>query len=291
MRRLILFLAIAACASGMARAEEPVVIPQGVIEAAPASTGESSRSQQVLVTLRLVEIDVTVLRQKGFDFRIPTPQGVDAQRMAQLRAVTDKVTAVPPDSSGRGDSTITPCGSLPPNHPFFALLDALERQKLATELCAPNVTTEEGKTSSFRSGSEFPSGRTPEGRDIKKFAGTSAEVATRRLPEDQVHVKLALSFSEIDASQSVKNGGVTIPGLKIRECATEFQSRLGETWICSGLTQKRSVATGKKWKAGTSEHLFRQLLLVTTQAIDQPVVAGKPLPASLEGASQPVLRR
>lgn len=277
----------------MVRAEEPIAITNKVaIEATLPSSATTAAVLKMLVTLRLVEVDATALQRRGFDFSLSTALGVDAERMSQLRTVTDKVMTDSPDAPRTGNNAITPCGSFPRNHPFFALVHGLQVQNLATELCAPNIVTEAERVTTFQSGSEFPVGRAPDGKSIMRFAGTKIDVLTRPLPNERVHVKFALSVSEIDASRSVKSGGLTIPAVKTRECVTEFDSRLGETWVCSGMTEKRSVAKGRfALAAPKSEHEFRQLLLVTTQSIDAPMVAEKPSSTPRPTDSQPPWHR
>jgi Flp pilus assembly secretin CpaC len=289
VQRLMLLIGIAvACASTVAHGEDAAIAPGEVAREgtqlqaeskseAAQSTDTLDTSRQTLLRLRVVEVDVTVLRRAGLDFNLTTRHGVDTARMTQLKDVTDKLTATTPDAPGRSEGNF-PLGSiLPPNHAFFAFLGAVELQKLATELCYVNMTTEEGRPASYRKGTEFPAGQV-DGKNVSaKFAGTSVEATTHLLPENRVRVDLAMSLSAVDESRSIKSGGVIkMPALQTREFKTQFETRLDETWFSSGAIQRRTVAAGKGAKAATSEHEFRQLLLVTPCSMGNSNVARQP---------------
>ncbi|HEY4311492.1 MAG TPA: hypothetical protein VGN12_18735 [Pirellulales bacterium] len=291
MRRIALkmslgFLTLVSAARG--DDAEPKVVDIAQVEAKEAQVSalqnelDSLRVQAGVVSpiqlkIRIVDVDVTLLHKVGFGFR--TPDGTDQTKATELKVPIDKLKLDDPTVT-QGAGKIMTCSGLPANHPFFALLDALEKQGLATSLCAPNMIVENGVPASIRTGGEFPVPADAAAKNVAmKFYGTSAEVVAQALTDNRVRLNIRVGFSTLDESHAVTTGGMKIPALKVTEFATGFVGRLGETMVCAGQTQEHAVPAGGQAPAtGTPvKHSFRQLLLITPLEVESEKVTVRPV--------------
>jgi pilus assembly protein CpaC len=231
----------------------------------------------IQLKIRIVDVDVTLLHKLGFGFR--TRDGVDQTKAAELKISIDKLKLDDPTVT-RGAGKIMTCSGLPANHPFFGLLVALEKQGLATSLCAPNLIVENGVPASIRTGGEFPVPADAAAKNVAmKFYGTSAEVVAQSLAENRVRLNVRVSFSTLDESHAVTTGSMKIPALKVTEFAMGFVGRLGETMVCAGLTQEHAVQVGDQAQAADApvKHSFRQILLITPLEVESEKVTVQPV--------------
>jgi Flp pilus assembly secretin CpaC len=245
---------------------------------------EAGLASQILLKVKIVEIDETLMRKSGLGFRFNTPEGPSVEKEAQLKEITDKLQAADKGavaSPGRGNMQFM---TLPANHAFFAFLDALEKQGLATTLCAPNIISESGRPSTFRSGGEFPLAPGAPAKNVTmKFYGTSLDCVARSLADHRARVDVHIALSTIHETRSVTSGGGKIPALKLTEFNTAFEGRLGETLLCAGLTQERDFAApgdqSRKGDAGTDKDRYQLLVLITPEAVTDVVATKQQSPA------------
>jgi Flp pilus assembly secretin CpaC len=289
MRRIAItmslgFLALVSAVRG--EDAEPKVVDIAQIQAKEAEVSalqnELDRLRQqagvvspIQLKIRIVDVDVTLLHKLDFGFR--TADGTDLMKKAEPNAL-DKLKLDDPTVT-HGAGKIMTCSGLPANHPFFGLLDALEKQKLATSLCAPNMIVEDGVPASIRTGGEFPVPADAAAKNVAmKFYGTSAEVVAHALTDNRVRLNIRVGFSTLDESHAVNTGGMKIPALKVTEFATGFVGRLGETMVCAGQTQERAIPAGDQAPASAApvKHSFRQLLLITPLEVESEKVTVQP---------------
>ncbi len=251
---------------------------------------EAGIASQILVKVKIVEIDETLMRKSGFGFRFDTPDGPSAEHGKQLQEITDKLMAPDGGAAASPGSGRMKFMTLPANNAFFAFVDALEKQKLAEVLCEPNVAALCGRAASFQSGGAFPLALGPRAPGNEQGAkevtmkryGTSVEFLPVALGNDRVRAELRVELSSIDNTREIGQGDYKIPGLKTLEFCTTFNGRFGETLLCASVSQERDppvqpgAANGAA--AAKTKHLFRQLLLVTIEGLDELNVAEQPQP-------------
>jgi hypothetical protein len=273
---------------------------------------ETGAIPTVLVKLKVIDIDVTKLRQVGFDFRPIVTPGDSVEKAIDDRPLIENLLA-PTDGQPQAAPGHSSLGVIPQNHRLHALLDMLEQQEIATVVCEPNLVAYNCRRATFLSGGQFPVPSGAGGTNITmKNYGTEVEFTPQVLADGRVQIDIWSSLSELDTSRLLKIGDYQIPALKVSQINTRFQARVGETFVCAGLAEKR--ARPVRWRIplgdlvmhvsftdaapGTcnttsdeaeTAHLFKRLFLVTLQSIDPAL---SPAPTRPETAAAPgTLRR
>lgn len=232
--------------------------------------------QQVLLHVKVMEVSRTKLRNLGFDFSNITSDSLVASGISGLITAT---TGAP-----------NPLGTLAFNvvgddNAFFGVLDALRQDNLMKVLAEPALITVSGRPARFQSGGEFPI-LVPQSLgtvsiEYKSF-GTQLDFVPIVLGNGRIHLDVRPRVSEIDTSQSVSVGSVTVPGLRTREAETGVEMQAGQTLALAGLVQTRVEAEnrGLPWVSevpvlGAAFRRVRQrknevelLILVTPELVD-----------------------
>jgi len=216
---------------------------------------------QVLLKVRILDVDHTKLGKVGFTFRtaedMPTSKPLDFPAMLQqLTAGTHQpVTAKDAESN-------TMC-VLPPNHAFLAFVDMLEKQQLASVVSEPNVMTYSGLPASFRSGGEFPvaaGAATTEA--TMKFYGTEINCLVQAQAAGRLQINFRADVSQLDPARTIHLAGQPIPGLLTSSFETTFAAQPGETFVAASMNRGRMVEV----RGGKHEHhRYTRLCLVTPQ--------------------------
>lgn len=130
------------------------------------------------------------------------------------------------------------------------LVDALEKRGVARRLAEPNLVALSGDTASFLAGGEFPipvgTGNNEIKIEFKKF-GVGLEFTPTVLENGLIHLRIAPEVSEIDPTNSVKFGGIEIPGLIVRRAETSVELRDGQSFVIAGLLNSTSNYTLRKF--------------------------------------------
>jgi hypothetical protein len=250
---------------------------------------ETGAMPQVLVKVKVIDIDVTKLRSVGFAFRVAPGVGPDtaAEQPSDLQGLVEKLTG---KSAGQQTS---PFSILPPNHALFGLIDMLEKQQVAAVVAEPNLVGYSGRPASFLSGGQFPVPGGPDGKNVTmKNYGTEVDFVPQVLADGLVQLDIRVSVSEIDMTHSVTVGSQKVPALRANETKTRFEGKAGETLMCAGSFDEREVVDSTmdaiaRTVGVESKHIFRRLVLVTPQLLGAPLV---PLPAAARTAEAPAVQ-
>ena len=159
--------------------------------------------EQILVRVKMMEVNLTKLRQRGIDW-------------AAL-------------ASGTVDSTA------------LESFDALDHQNLGKVLAKPSVVTTSGRPASICVGGEFPVPMPAEdgGVKIQKY-GTQLDVMAIALGDNKVRLNVRPRVSELDASRGIVVAGQQVPALTVRECDFSSEMEFGKSVVLSGLVQERT---------------------------------------------------
>jgi pilus assembly protein CpaC len=205
-------------------------------------------SQQVLLKVRVAELNRTGLREIGADFLAVDP---DTGTIAgtQIGGATIQADGTLGNLSRRGGAVggmTTAFGIFPPGE-FQFFLSALRKNSLVRILAEPNLIAMNGHAASFLAGGEFP---VPIPQTSTGGAGTSVTVTFKEfgvrlnfvptiLNGDTVRLSVDPEVSSIDFSIGavLVPGGTPVPGLNVRKAHTTVELNQGQTLAIAGLLQ------------------------------------------------------
>lgn len=212
--------------------------------------------EQVMLSVRIVEMQRTIVRQLGINlsaagqiddvaFNVATEQEFSLVGRA-LSGLSSNLTYT---AQGGGD--ISSAG---------ALIQALERVGLVRTLAEPNLTAISGEAANFLAGGEFP---VPVGRDrdgniiveYKQF-GVGLGFTPVVLSEGRISLRISTEISELTNQGSLELGaqqvtddqgnvigtvpGLTIPGLNVNRAETTVELPSGGSLVLAGLIQEET---------------------------------------------------
>ncbi|MBI3440777.1 MAG: type II and III secretion system protein family protein [Proteobacteria bacterium] len=188
--------------------------------------------QQVMIKVRVLEADRTVLRDLGLE----TDYRPNATRGFKLTGSNIGLAGATP--FGTGSLLLGQTGAF---GPFSSTLRALETNGILNTLAEPNLTAISGETAGFLAGGEYP---VPSGRDsqgnisvtFKQF-GVALNFTPTVLTKERIALHLSTEVSEIDRT-NVVNG---IPGLSVRRAETTVELGSGGTIMLAGLIKSNTL--------------------------------------------------
>jgi len=180
---------------------------------------ETQTVQSIYVSVEVLEVSLTKLRQLGMDFAPPL-QG------------------------------IVPRG-------FDDLLTSLRQNNVCKTLASPALVTISGRPASFFTGNKFAI-PPPEGSDKPidyVEAGIGLDVTAEAVGANRVRVSVKPRISSASVPMPTGEGQPTLPRLLVWQCATACEMEFGETFIAPGEVEER-VETQKRrqgWTVETTE--------------------------------------
>jgi pilus assembly protein CpaC len=201
--------------------------------------------QQVMVEVRLAEINRTVGDRLGINFNVidRTGNSFGISTLDQLTAVTSLTrafggtafTQVPSPNlinAIAGWKTGTVLWTM-----FF---DALKSQNLGRVLAEPNLVTTSGQEASFLAGGEFPVPVPQQFQTItiewKKF-GVALVFTPTVLDNEKIAMKVAPEVSQLDFTTAITYSGYVVPSINTRRMSTMVEVKDGQTFAIAGLLQ------------------------------------------------------
>jgi pilus assembly protein CpaC len=120
------------------------------------------------------------------------------------------------------------------------LIQALEDRGLARRLAEPNLVAMSGEKASFLAGGEFP---IPIAGDLnritveyKKF-GVGLEFLPTVLSNGVINLKIEPEVSQLDTTNFVRTGTISLPAIIVRRASTTVELRDGQSFAIAGLLQ------------------------------------------------------
>ena len=224
--------------------------------------------QQVMVAVRVAEINRSVGKQIGINFIYSTLDGrhFGATLLDRLSVLSNlnrnmnQVTApgllnntVGNSSAISSSQTLSSAvnaifGGVTGNLFWSAFFDLLKQQGLGRILAEPNLVTTSGQEASFLAGGEFPipvpSGLGTTSIEYKKF-GVGLIFTPTVLDNDKIALRINPEVSELDFSSqtTVIVEGFIVPALRVRRTSTQVEMKDGQTLAIAGLLsdQHRTV--------------------------------------------------
>lgn len=210
--------------------------------------------QQVMMEVRIAEIQRDVARRMGVNVSGVSPQGnFGVSQIGSLTGVSSIQrligvipTTIPPFGSlttgwtqGIGTGVTGLGGFMSGGVLWSMFFDILKTQGLGRVLAEPNVVSTSGQEASFWAGGEFPY-PVPQTFgtvtiEFKKF-GVLLKFTPLVLDAGKIAVKVSPEFSELDFTTApVVIAGITVPGLRVRQVITHVELKDGQTFAIGGL--------------------------------------------------------
>lgn len=225
---------------------------------------------QVMIKVRIVEMDREVIKQMGFNWntilnQIGSPQfmlssvatyGVNGALLGGLTSgfnqntqqqpevqVTNPVTGQTSTVVCRTCLVATPqasAGAYKGINQLTSEIQAFERVGLVRTLAEPNLTAVSGEAARFLAGGEFP---IPVSQalgvttvDYKQF-GVGLGFTPVVLSSGRISLKLSTEVSDINNQGSFSSAGFTVPALTTRRAETTVELPSGGAFMIAGLLQ------------------------------------------------------
>ena len=178
------------------------------------------------------------------------------------------------------------------------LVQALEGRGLARRLAEPNLTAMSGQTASFLAGGEFPfpvaGANGAVSVEFKKF-GVGLSFTPTVLANGVINLKIEPEVSQIDVTNAVSVGGISIPSLVVRRVSTNVELKDGQSFALAGLMQSISSESanalpwindvpvlGALFRSTAFERRETELAVIVTPHLVRPTRPGQPLRSPLD---------
>ncbi|PIB24039.1 general secretion pathway protein [Amylibacter kogurei] len=132
------------------------------------------------------------------------------------------------------------------------LLEALETKGMVRTLAEPNLTTISGKEANFLAGGEFPipvsDGEGGYSISYRPF-GVQMEFTPTVLRDSLINLVINTSVSNVDSTNSITTGGISVPAFSERRAETVVELKDGQSIAIAGLLQDNfnDVASQVPW--------------------------------------------
>lgn len=258
-----------------------------------APSEDLSLPSQVQTDIRFVEISRTKLKQastslfgRGNHYLFGAPGSVPGA------TVTPGGINIRPGIPLNNDTFNLVLG----NSRILGMLNALENSGFAYTLARPSLVALSGQSASFLAGGEIPI-PVPNGEsngisiEYKEF-GIRLTLTPTVIGRNRIALKVAPEVSELDYTNAVTIAGTTVPALTIRRTDTSISLADGESFVVSGLISSNNSSSidkfpglgdipilGALFRSSQINKEERELLMIVTPHLVQPLAANAPLPA------------
>ena len=247
--------------------------------------------KQVTLKVRIVEVDRAKLNAFAFNFFSAGGNNIAGTTTGQ---VSSSLAVTPGGVTGGKQVTI----SNPLNFLLYssrlnigATLQDLQTLNVLQILSEPTITAMSGEKGSFLAGGEFPfpvvqagaSGGTAITIQFRPY-GVKLDFTPTVNTDGTVELKVAPEVSSLDYTNEVQIAGYTIPALSTRKADTQVVLRSGQTFIISGLLDKRATdqfastpgiasvpILGQLFKSKSVNHTDQELVVIVTPTIVDPL--------------------
>jgi pilus assembly protein CpaC len=183
--------------------------------------------QEVLLEVRFVEVSRTASRELGVSWDV---LGKDIQAnfgTAALLSGNAPIGTLMGTLLGQGVQA-------------DAIIRALEQREVARRLAEPNLVALSGEPASFLAGGEFPfpvqNSLGQISIEFKRY-GVGLAFTPTVLGNNLINLKIEPEVSQLDPTNTVQVGTVSIPSLIVRRASTTVELRDGQSFAIGGLLQ------------------------------------------------------
>jgi len=278
-------------------------------------------SQQVMLKVRIAELNRTAMRRIGANFLGVDPRTGGIVGSAIAGATNYQGTIGQPGNlllgnQLYGSSSLAPNGA---NSTIFGIfqdsnfefsLTALRQNGLLKILAEPNLVALNGQLASFLAGGEFPvpvpqvaaTGVAPTITVRFREFGVRLGFVPYILDGDVIRLTVAPEVSNIDNTIAVSlvAGGTPVPGLNTRKAQTTVELREGQTLAIAGLMQLTLAGEtdripglgdlpiiGPMFSNTNSQRIEKELVVLVTPYLIEPMNHGQVPPTPGDEVKQP----
>ena len=204
--------------------------------------------QQVMLEIRVAEMQRSVVRRMGVNFNYATETGKFG--INKLGGLTDLVNPSDANIGSTGDfaTFVSPAVNAllrfnAGGATWTGFVDALKRDGLAKVLAEPTLIALSGQDANFLAGGEFPV-PVPQGLgtvaiEYKSF-GVGLSFTPTVLADNKINMKVAPEVSELDFSNAAQLSGFIVPGLTTRRAETVVELADGQSFAIAGLLRENT---------------------------------------------------
>jgi pilus assembly protein CpaC len=209
------------------------------------------RVDQVMLQVRVAEVDRRVVKELGFNFLVEghqtlrgasSPPGPFTSFFGDLRA--DTVGQLGPNASFSDavNLFVAKPGMFPK---FAAFVHALHDRGALKMLAEPNLVVSNGGEGKFLAGGEFPvvyntaNGGTSGTTVMYKEYGVRLQFQPKIAQNGEIHLKVFQEVSELDFANGVIMTGFRIPATRNRKAESSLQLADGQTFALAGLIDNK----------------------------------------------------
>jgi pilus assembly protein CpaC len=209
------------------------------------------RVEQVMLQVRVAEVDRKVVKELGFNFLTDgnqtgrgalSPGNSFTPFFGDLR--NSDVGQVGPNAtfSDAVNLFVAKPGAFPK---FAAFIRALDDKGALKVLAEPNLVVTNGGEGKFLAGGEFPvvfntsSGGSSSTSVVYKEFGVRLNFQPKIAPNGEINLKIAQEVSELDFANAVILSGFRIPALRSRKAESSLQLADGQTFAMAGLIDNK----------------------------------------------------
>ena len=248
---------------------------------------------QVMVEVRIIEVDRTALKDIGVDF--------NAHNTSHFNLASGASGLV----DGQTPQGVLNLSGTIKGVSISATLNALETKGLVKTLAKPDLIAKSGEEASFLAGGEFPypvpNGPQEISIEFKPF-GVKLNVTPTVEDNGQIQLKVSPEVSALDVHNELNIGGFTMPSLTTRRASTTVELRDGESFAIAGLFQQDysnavnqipwagdvpilgALFRSTNWKRDQSE-----LLIIVTPHMIAPAEKLEDIPTPFDSKAEPSL--
>jgi pilus assembly protein CpaC len=184
-----------------------------------------------------------------------------------------------------------------------AMISALEQKGVARRLAEPNLVALSGDTASFLAGGEFPFPVAAQNNQItiqfKKF-GVGLAFTPTVLSQGLINLKIEPEVSQLDPTNVVQVGNISVPSLIVRRASTTIELRDGQSFAIAGLLQSQTSTAadqlpwiadvpvlGALFRSASFQKRETDLVIIVTPRLVRPARPGDMLRTPLDATTPP----
>lgn len=224
-----------------------------------------SSSQQVMLRVRVGEIQRTALKELGLDLNAVSSTTANSISFGTGGGLASLLPAGADDVTVNAGQFLLPGGQNPTNtrgilsgvfrpggsgDTYSALLRALEQDGLFKVLAEPNLVAISGEQAEFLSGGEIPipivqnsNGNSSNISVEYKPFGVAVKFSPLVLSENRIRMTVQPEVSEISSVNSITISGFKVPSIETRRAKTTIELSPGESFMIAGLINDQTRAT------------------------------------------------
>jgi pilus assembly protein CpaC len=194
---------------------------------------------QVMLEVRVAEMQRSLIRKLGFNFSYLSPSGnFGISRLGGLVGLSDALPAAAPFALEVSETVNALLRFNSKGTQWTWFIDALKQEGLLKILAEPTLIAQSGQNAYFLAGGEFPV-PVPQGLgtvaiEYKPF-GVGLTFTPTVLSDSRINVKVSPEVSEVDFSNAVQFQGFVVPGLNTRKAETTIELSDGQSFAIAGL--------------------------------------------------------